>query len=187
MNKEPQRHPPKQGKLVPRSTWDRISKPITVVCIVVTALLGLFVYYHTQQKEIWEGRLNQKKEELETKKQEVDKVKEDLKARAERESKQPLNAPAAGQPRGTNQVTVMKSQTMSVADDLNITLTDVVFEPNPPRYKVNAKVSYAGAPEMQIHDAKEGSIITYPKDHGYDIELLKADSVSAKFSIKKNP
>lgn len=84
-------------------------------------------------------------------------------------------------------VTVTKSQPGRVGD-LTITLTDVTFQSEPPTYSVTAKVLFDnGLPEMQIRKASEGYIVTYPKEHGYRIELLKADSVSAKFSIRKNP
>jgi hypothetical protein len=165
----------------------RIGALIALFVAIVTMLLASFGYYHTQQKEIWEGRLNQVKEQLDARNQELGKVKEDLRLRAERESKQSPNLATLGQGGGTGEATLLKSQTVSVAPDLRITVTDITFEPNPPRYKINARVVYDDQPEMQMRDATEGYTVTYPKEGGYMIELLKADSASAKFSIKKNP
>ena len=83
-------------------------------------------------------------------------------------------------------MTVMKSQTGRVTDELSITLTDVKERSDPAGFVVMATVSYGDLPEMKISNAAEGYIVTYPKEHGYSIELLKANSVSAKFSISKN-
>jgi hypothetical protein len=84
-------------------------------------------------------------------------------------------------------VTVMISQTYPVTDDLSITLTDVKERPDPPGFVVMATVSHKDLADMKIRNASIGSIVTYPKEHGYSIELLKADSASAQFSITKNP
>jgi hypothetical protein len=171
----------------PKTSVERLSPLIALIGIIVSVLLGIFAYHQNQQKEVWEGRLNQEKERLEVKNQELAKVKEDLKARAENESKQSLKELAVAKPPLLAEVTIVKSQTVTVSDDLSITLTDITFEPNPPRYKISASVSYTAEPDMQIHDATEGYTVTYPKEHGYSIAVLKADSVSAKLSIKKNP
>lgn len=119
-----------------------ISRPITIICVIVVGLLLLVIvgYYRTHQGPVLLGT-----------------------------------------------VTVTKSQPDGLGE-LTITLTDVTFQPEPPAYAVTAKVSFNnGLPEMQIRKAKEGYIVTYPKEHGYRIELLKANSDSAKFSISKNP
>lgn len=187
MKKETGKLSPEQGKPGRGTLLKRIANPIALICAIVMALLALCVYYHTQQKEIWEGRLNQAKENLDIKNQELSKVKEDLKARAVSESKQSLKQLAGAQAAWPAEVTIVKSQTLTVSDDLNITLTEVTFEPNPPRYKISASGSYKGEPDLQIYDAAEGYTVTYPKEHGYSIAVLKADSVSAKLSIKKNP
>jgi hypothetical protein len=185
VTKETQKRPPvPQGQPAAKSSLRRIA---ALIGTIITVLLASFGYYHTQQKEIWDGRLNQVKEQLDIKNQELGKVKEDLRARAERESKQSPNLATLGQGGGTAEATLLKSQTVPVSHDLKITLTDISFEPNPPRYKVNARVVYDDQPEMQMRDATEGYTVTYPKEGGYMIELLKADSASAKFSIKKNP
>lgn len=84
-------------------------------------------------------------------------------------------------------VTIKKSQTGPVTDELSITLTDVKERSDPPGFVVMATVSYTGLPDMKIRNASVGYVVTYPKEHGYTIELLKADSESAKFSITKDP
>jgi hypothetical protein len=187
MKKETGKLSSEGSKPAPKTLPERLSPPIALVGLIVTPLLALFVYYHTQQKETWEGRLNQAKEQLGIKNQELSKVKEDLKARAENESKQSLKQLEVAQAPWPAEVTIVKSQTLTVSSDLSITLTDVTFEPNPPRYKISASVSYKGEPDLEIHDAAEGYMVTYPKEHGYKITILKAESVSAKVSIAKNP
>ena len=84
-------------------------------------------------------------------------------------------------------ITVLKTQTGRVTNDLSISLTNIKERSDPPGYTVMATVTYTGLPDMQISNASEGYIVTYPKEHGYRIELLKANSGSAKFSISKMP
>ena len=84
-------------------------------------------------------------------------------------------------------VTVLKSQTAPVTNDLSITLNDVKERPDPPALVVMATVVYNDLPEMKISNAQEGYIVSYPKQHGYRIELIKVNATSAKFSITKNP
>jgi hypothetical protein len=84
-------------------------------------------------------------------------------------------------------VTVVKSQTYPVTDDLSITLTDLKERPDQSGFVVMATVIHTDLPEMEIRNASVGYIVTYPKEHGYNIELIKADAASAKFSITKNP
>ncbi|MEK6303419.1 MAG: hypothetical protein AABO41_22140 [Acidobacteriota bacterium] len=188
--KKPPKAPSSNDKTTEHKTpWEVISKPVTIVCIIVTALLAVVAYYHTQQKEVWEGRLNHTKEQLDACRQEVEKVKQDLKVCAERESKEvPKAQERSGGPAGRTIRRLMKSETpIPVAENLSMTLIELAFQPKSATYSVTAKVVYKDLPEMQIRDAQEGYIVTYPKEHGYTIELLKADAVSAKFSITKNP
>ena len=167
-------------------SWTRIIGIVTGVLGIVTAVLAVCAYYHTQQEKIWDGTLKQETAELTLVKQERDRVKEDLKACVERESKQlpRIQEPSVGAA-GTVQVTAIKARTLNVGN-LTIIVTELKFRPEPPGYLVDAKVSYYGS-ETLVRDAEEGAIITFPKEHGYDIKVVKADSVSAKFSIMKNP
>jgi hypothetical protein len=83
-------------------------------------------------------------------------------------------------------VTVMKSHPYPVTDDLSITLTDVTERADPPGFLVMATVSHKDLPDMKIRNASVGYTVTYPKEHGYRIELLEADLTSAKLKITKN-
>jgi|GEM_PF-4860768 len=186
--------PTEQSKSTHKTLLERVSLPITILCVVVTALLGVFVFYHNLQREIWEQRLSQAKEEQNTYKealgianQEIDKVKAELKTRVEREL--PTKEPGAVEvPVGKSfQVTILKSEEANFGRDLKITLMDPKFQPNPPRYIVTAKIHYDDLEEMQLRDAQEGAEVTYPKEHGYSIKVVKVDAVSAKLSITKNP
>lgn len=190
MRRTPQKVAGGQNKPVFKTTWERVSVPITVISVIVAGLLGLFAYYQSQNKEIWEGRLNQAKEQLEIKTQEFEKAKQDLKVYVEKEAKKPVREPEGektteSSPRSF-QVRVMKSDPLSFDADLSITITDLKYNPNLKGYAVTATVKHEGLPEMYIKDAIEGYKVTYPKENGYDIQLLKADSISAKFSIRKN-
>jgi hypothetical protein len=183
-----------QNNPVVKTTWEKISGPITIISVIVAGLLGLFVFYQTQQKEIWEGRLNQSKEQLDKTKQELDKTKQELDKTkqdltyAEQEAKKLAGIPKGKETTGSIPfvVTVLRSEPLKATEDLSIALTDLQFKDDPPGYTIKAKVMYKGFPEMQILDAVEGYKVTYPKENGYEIQLLKATSVSARFSIKKN-
>jgi len=83
-------------------------------------------------------------------------------------------------------ITVKLNETLSVGDDLRITLTEVLRDESA-KYRITAKVWLTNQPEMQIRKAEEGSTVTYPKEHGYTIKVLKIEPDSAKFSIAKNP
>ena len=84
------------------------------------------------------------------------------------------------------EVTLAKSQTANVSDGLTITVTDLKRKEAPERYTVFIKVLYKDLPEMQLKDGEVGSIIKYPKEHGYTIEVLKTNSDFARFLIKKD-
>jgi len=185
MSSQPTKQPDEKDRSAPKSSWRSVKTLVTIVSVVVVALTAVFAVYQTIQKDIWENRLKQKEEELARRNQELDKVKEELKPRVEREARQSQVDVSGSKLQGTVEVTVMKSQPLSVSDDLNLTLTDIRFEPD--GYRISGKATSKKWPEMQISNAKEEAVITYPKEHGYDIKILKIDSVSAKVSITKNP
>lgn len=195
------RPPAEQSNSKHKPLLERISLPIAILCGLVTVVLGIFGYYHNLQKEIWEQRLNQAKEEtsaakeaLGVAKQEIEKLKAELKARVERELPATELGAKLNVPAGKSfQVTLLKSgtdskfETASFGADLKLTLMDLKFHSDPPRYTVTAKVNYDDLADMQLREAEEGAEITYPKEHGYRIKVVKVDAVSAKFSIVKNP
>jgi hypothetical protein len=176
----------------PKTFWEIASKPIAIIAAIVTVLASLFGYGLSQQKELWEGRLNAGKEQLEAKqkeidvlKQEIQKVKDELKAAYNQDSTSSYTKPKGNIATGF-QVTIMKSQSIKVSEDLSISVDELTFLPNPARYVVTATVLYRDEPVMRILKGEQGYQVRYPKDHGYTIEVLKADSVSAKFMITKN-
>lgn len=96
--------------------------------------------------------------------------------------------PIAGAPSSAaHRVTVRLNEAANVGNDLSITLTEVQQQPDTKKYKVWAKVLIKDQPDMQVRRAEEGYAVTYPEEHGYTIELIKATADSAKFSITKNP
>jgi hypothetical protein len=190
MQKQPHQTPskPTRPAAKPPSTpfWMKISLPV-----VVTLLIGSFTYYHNQQKEIWEGRLNQVKEQLEARQkdydlqqQELEKAKQDMNALVEKEKGTDNRSNEA--PGGIGQFTLFKSQPINVMPGIQMTLTDLAFKTGPSRYTATVRIISGNLPEMRIQDAEIGYTATYPEKNGYDFQLLKTNSVSATFAVKKN-
>src|ERR1043165_7397118 len=129
MAKEQRQTAGRATRPAPKTSWNwkRISVPV-----IITSLIGVSGYFLAQQKEIWEGRLNQSKEQLEVRqkendrlKQELEAVKQDLKVYVEKEKGLPDNPDSNGKP---FQFTLMKSLPTNVEQGLKMTLTDLVFQ-----------------------------------------------------------
>ena len=84
-------------------------------------------------------------------------------------------------------VTANLNQTLDFGDALQITLTKIEREGNSLTPTVTASVSVKDSPALVIRKAEEGAAVTYPKEHGYTIRILKIEAESARFSIVKDP
>ena len=192
----------RQSRMAPKSLWGKVSASVTSISVAVCLLAVGFTFYQARQKEIWEERLNQSKEQLDAREkeakllsQELDQVKQTLKVYVEKEvrdsggpSKNNGHGERSG---GAVQVTLMKSQSTNDLPDidisnLNITVVDLIFKPDPPRYTVTARIAYRDLPEMRMVDAEQGYKVRYPNNNGYDIQLLKVNPVSATFALMKS-
>lgn len=78
------------------------------------------------------------------------------------------------------------SGTASYGDNLYITL-DKIIPMGDSSYKVDATVRNGkGEESIRFSNAKEGATITFPQENGYDIKIVRIDSRSTSFAIKKN-
>lgn len=130
--------------------------------------------YSTLQKDLRHGR-----EELSTARVELEKVKSDL------AKYQIGELPRTG---STTQVEIRitAGDTATVlGDDVRISLVGTVFESNPSRYKVNATVVSPGFEEMKIGNAEVGYTVSYSGKGTFDIEILAADTFSARFLLQR--
>lgn len=80
--------------------------------------------------------------------------------------------------------TLRLNETVTVADELKITLNTIKLRAD--KYKVSATV-FLGGEMIKIINAEDGCEVTYPKEHGYRIALIKSEADSATFSIVKGP
>ena len=80
--------------------------------------------------------------------------------------------------------TVRLNETLTVGNDLKITLNTILLQAD--KYRVSATVLLRGE-MIKIINVEDGCVVTYPKEHGYRIALIKSETDSATFSIVKNP
>lgn len=170
----------KHRKQLHKGIFERISHPITILCAVVLALSGVFAFFLNQQHQLSEERLRKATEDLTASQQEVAKLKAALESKPVPNSQQP--------PPDEFQVSAEKDQTVGAAE-LRITPISLIqkTDPPPPKYVVTARVQYKDLPELQIRDAAVGAKVTYPKEHGFTIRVVKVDANSASFAFSKNP
>jgi len=73
----------------------------------------------------------------------------------------------------------------SYGDDLLITLdkTTLVGDSS---YTISVTIRYKTGESTKFSDLKEGTIINFPPENGYDIKIVAADDHSASFLIKKS-
>jgi hypothetical protein len=187
-------------KLAAKTTWEKISVPVTVISIVITLALGFLNFNLNrdknlldQQKELWQGRLDHSKDLLEEKQKQLDLAKLELEKVKQDLSEYVKKDPSGGLSKETKisdntfTIRLMRSQAINLQPNLRMEITDLVFKSSPDRYTVNATVNYKDHPEMTIANAEVGYKVTYPKTDGYDIEVLVVTPVSATFGITKSP
>lgn len=150
--------PPEKVECMARMEWQRISGPLAVCCAIAAVILGVFSYYQSRQVDIWKAKSDGAKTE-------ADGVP---------------SLPSAAR------VRVKISETTKWSD-LSLSLTSINYRTDPPRYTVTARVICEGLQEMHIRNAEAGYTVLYPKENGYRIEVLAADSASATFSVTKYP
>ena len=77
-------------------------------------------------------------------------------------------------------------ETADYGDVLRIRF-DEFIPVNDSTYKVSFTISFKdGSEKVQIKNAKEGAILTYPPEGGYDIRILQANATSLNLAIKKS-
>lgn len=158
-----------------RRLSERVFTPIVLICLIATAILGGFAYYQKRQIEIRTNELNRAKEKADGLQKELELLKGETSSNTD------------AQISGGMLITIAKGESGKLDEDFRITVTGIAFKPDNSSYTVSARIAYKDLPEMQIRDAEIGSVIRYPREHGYLIQVTKVGSEFASFSIAKNP
>jgi hypothetical protein len=79
------------------------------------------------------------------------------------------------------EVIVPLYNTADYGDELKIKVVRIT----PASHKVDGLVTYKKVETMTFNNAKEGTIITYPPENGYDIKIVRVEDDKVTFSITK--
>ena len=197
MVRKPPNSSNRQNRLSEKTFLKKFSPTILIILAIVGGLIGSFGFYLSQQKEIWEGRLNQAKEQLDERQNQIDilkkelvKVKQDLNDYVVKDPNLPVAPPTGKQVAEISdkafEFTLTKSKPIKVLSNMTMEITSLDFKSNPDRYTVSARVVYEGFPAMTIGDAEVEYKVKYPSEGGVEIQVLKITPVYATFSIIKS-